>query len=474
MKKIIYSILCIVVLQICMVSCGEDDAQLGAPPVATDATFTYSPSAANKNIINFTSTTEAFLKKWDFGNGAFAEGDNVKGTFATKGSYQVKLTAYTSGGSITSSQIIEIAETDPTLLNIPFYNLLTGGVSKTEGKTWVVDKNSKGHLGVGPTAGTIPEWYSAGPNEKDGKNLYDDEMTFKLADFEFDYDAHGTIYVNAAFSTVFPGTVSEGNGPDYFAPYPTQKLKWSANEISTDKWELTINGGFLGYYSGGSTYEVLAIDENELYVRSVQGGVPGNVWYQKFIPKDYVPPVVTPPYKITDLNQNFDDPGNVNFIGNSSGSITTYDNPAPKPINISKKVGMYIKPTGGSGEYANIQATSNFKFDLRDRHVFRLKAYLPDYNDYTTTYQNEPWQSYNTLQKQVSIKLQNSALGGDAYKTQVEVIQGNLETEKWIELTFDFSSAASRTDLDTIVLQIGGEGTYADGIFFFDDFELLP
>ncbi len=110
--------------------------------------------------------------------------------------------------------------------------------------------------------------------------------------------------------------------------------------------------------------------------------------------------------------------------------------------------------------------------DLRDRHVFRLKVFIPDYNDFTTE-AAEDWQSYKTLQKQVSVKLQNRELGGNAWTTQTEVIQPVAELNKWVELTFDFSSAADREDYDQIVIQIGGEAIYTGGIFFIDDFELL-
>jgi hypothetical protein len=52
----------------------------------------------------------------------------------------------------------------------------------------------------------------------------------------------------------------------------------------------------------------------------------------------------------------------------------------------------------------------------------------------------------------------------------VDIVKENLEKDKWLELTFDFSPDAAHTDLDKIVIQFGGEGHKAPGIFFFDDF----
>jgi len=49
-------------------------------------------------------------------------------------------------------------------------------------------------------------------------------------------------------------------------------------------------------------------------------------------------------------------------------------------------------------------------------------------------------------------------------------VKADLETDKWIELTFDFSGVSTRQDYDKIVIQFGAEGHAGPGIFFFDDF----
>lgn len=96
---------------------------------------------------------------------------------------------------------------------------------------------------------------------------------------------------------------------------------------------------------------------------------------------------------------------------------------------------------------------------------------IPSYNDYTTEFDVAgDWVSNKKLLPQVAIKLQNGGLGGNAYTTQTEIVKANLETDKWIELTFDFSGVSSREDYDKIVIQFGAEGHKGSGIFFFDDF----
>jgi hypothetical protein len=474
MKKIFYNVIWILSAQFLLFACQEDAPQLGEAPTAEQASFTFEPTIENDNIIAFSSTSDAFLKKWDFGNGTKAEGNEVKGTFPAKGTYEVTLTVFTSGGSISSKQNVVIAETDPLLLDIPQFNNLTGGPSAANGKTWVIDKTVGGHFGVGPAESNSPDWYKAGPNEKDGAGFYDDEITFNLNGFKFSNQTNGDIFVNGAHKDEIGSNPQPAAGDykvDYTAP---DNLTWSLSEDDNGVWTLTLNGGEMGYYTGVTTFTVLTIEENELYVKYLDSANPALAWYMRFIPKGFTHPVDEPDYKITDLFENFNGSSNVSFFDDSNAQlIEAYDNPATVGINTSSKVGKYIKGDGNSGEYGNIQIRLDYKMDIRQRNKFRLKVFIPSYNDYTTT-GGEGWQSYNTLQKQVSVKLQNNDLGGSAYTTQVEVKQTNLETDKWIELEFDFSGVADRTDFDQIVIQMGGEAIFTGGTFFFDDFELLP
>lgn len=65
------------VLMVVMTACKEDIAELGAPPKQEDAAFEFTPSTTSNNVLEFTSPSSAFLKKWDFGNGQTGEGNTV-------------------------------------------------------------------------------------------------------------------------------------------------------------------------------------------------------------------------------------------------------------------------------------------------------------------------------------------------------------------------------------------------------------
>lgn len=479
MKKILYSLVWVLAIHTLLTACKEENPQLANPPVASDVTFTYEYDTENPNIVHFTNTSEGFKAIWDFGNGQSSGENDASIGYPVKGDYTVKLTILTAGGAATSSQIVEIENTNPLMLDIPEYNMLTGGANDADGKTWMVDKDIPGHLGVGPNGGAGPDWYSAGPNEKTGKHLYDDEMTFKLDGFSFSHVVNDYFYANGGYGTL-PGALPEpGGGADYIVPWTPKVSTWNVTNNGDGTYGLTVsNGEFIGYYQGATAYTILSLSNDEMHIRAKDpnAGDPCCTWYQRLIRKGYVRP--TDPeepmeYKIEDIEDNFEGSSDVEYANDAGGIITVgYDNPAPVGINTSGNVALYVKTNGAGSQFANVQIRLDYKMDIRVRNKFKLKVFIPGYNDYTTT-GGEPWQSYNTLQKQVSIKLQNRELGGNAYTTQAEVKHTNLETDKWLELEFDFSGVSTREDFDQIVIQLGGEAIHTGGIFFIDDLELL-
>ena len=187
MKKITLRLIATFFLLVFINGCKETVPELGVPPTQDDAVFTFAPTTETPNKVKFTGSSTAFLKKWDFGNGTEGEGHEVIGIYPFKGKYLVTLTAFTSGGSISSTQEVTIVADDPTLLDIPVYNFLTGGIAKPAGKTWIIDATRAGHFGVGPnpsdaTLGDVPNYYSAGPNEKPGAPVF--TMMSSLSSFQ--------------------------------------------------------------------------------------------------------------------------------------------------------------------------------------------------------------------------------------------------------------------------------------------------
>ena len=428
-------------------SCREDLPQLGVAPTEADAAFTFKASTNSKNILVFSNASSAFVKKWDLGNGKTEEGNEVTGTYPVKGTYTVKLTVFTSGGSVTSTQQVVIENTDINLLDIPVYNLLTGGATKPAGKTWVIDATRDGHFGVGPnpsdaTLGDVPNYYSANANDKVGTGLYDDEFTFSLTNFSFTQKTNGDVYLNNKYAADFPGAFD--NLGDKTAPFtaPTN-LTWTIPDPSSETKLLTISlGGFVGYYSGSRTYKIVSLSENELILRSVDAKDPLLAWYQRFIPKGYVPPLPTPAFSTLPINF---ETSKAPFVGFEGASYDVINNPFATGLNTSAKVGKYEKGTQQS--FAGLQTNFETKFDFSTKTTFQLKVYSP-------------------VVGRALLKLETA----DNSATAIEVFAEMTEINKWQTLSFNFPNAKSNT-YNRISLFFDFDKNNG-GTFYFDDIDL--
>jgi PKD repeat protein len=274
--------LLLIIIALAFFSCKKEDPQLGEAPSASDANFTFKPSATKNNIIEFSAENQEILCMWDFGNGSTGEGNKVKGIYPYAGTYTVKLTVFNKGGSKSSTKQIIIAEDDLTLLDNPIYNKLTGGVTGQGFKIWHIDSTSAGHFGVGPdpesASGPIPEWYAASANEKVGCGLYNDRYIFYLNGFKFDMKTQGEAYVHNTLAGNFPGSFL--NSGDFTAPY---------DEILNQTWNLTegtenlitiSNNAFIGMYTGVNTYRIVSLTDSTMFLQ-YKHHTGGLHWYLK-------------------------------------------------------------------------------------------------------------------------------------------------------------------------------------------------
>jgi hypothetical protein len=455
----------------------RSEYSLGPKPTADQLSFTATPSTETPNIIDFTYTSELMgVVSWDLGNNSTIKGDEVTGEYPFKGEYTVVMTVYTTGGSASISKTVTIAADDMSLVNTPWYNALTGGVSNTAGKTWVFDQYHAGHFGVGPVASLSPDWWAAAAEDKTESSMYTQKFTFTQVGVKMVWENNGYVYTNNAGRLAladlgYTNAVVPGAG-DYDVEYaPKAAYTFSLNETAGT---LTLSdGAFFGHYAGTSTYQILTLNDTVLYVKCASTVEVGNGWWYRFIPiEKNVKPVIIIPIKAVPLADDFESAtAQVALTKETMGALTNafYSNPAPVPVNESSKVYLYQKSTEF---YSNIFfAAGSYKFDLTTQNKITMKVFIPSYNDYVTDNSVAGgWISNAKLQKKVAVKLQNSSLGGNAWTTQTEISYTDLATDQWIELTFDFSSVSDRQDYDKIVIQFGGEGHAGPGIFFFDDF----
>jgi len=354
------------------------------------------------------------------------------------------------------------------------YTALTGGASNLTGKTWVFDQYNAGHFALGPVGDATPSWWSCKAEEKTESSLYSQEFTFTQVGVKMTWKNNGSVYTNEngrkALATLgYPNSVVPGAG-DFDVNYaPKASYTFSLDE--TAKTITLSDGAFFGHYAGTSTYEIVTLTEDLLYVKCTSTTEPTNVWWYRFIPKEKnVKPII--PVRAVSLSENFESITNkVVFTYDNMGPLVDpyYSNPAPVGVNTSNKVFLYEKT---SSFYSNIYFDAKtYKFDLTTQNKIKMKVYIPSYNDYTTD--NAVAGDYVTnkkLQYKVVVKLQDTSMGDNTWQTQTEIAKDNLTTDRWIDLTFDFSSVSTHVDYDRIAIQFGGEGHAGPGIFFLDDF----
>lgn len=439
-NKIYFILLAFAAMAILPACEPEEDAKpdLGPAPTSESVTFTFEYDSANPNIVHFTNTTpDGFIAKWNFGNGSSADGQEATAAYPLRGDYTVTLTVFTKSGRASNSQVVSIAQTNPEMLNTPEFAKLTGGPDQLEGKTWVIDGTRAGHMGVGPAGSKSPEWWQAPPLDKQGLGLYDDEYTFKLIDFKFELNNNGDVFVNGAHAGDLGGTPGAGDQAVQYS-FPAD-LNWSISDGPNGARLLTIsNGATIGFYTGVSTYEILSLEENEMFIRFLDAKDPALAWYHRLIPKGYVPPVEEP--KGAKLPINFDsaEPAFDVFGGNSFAII---DNPDPTGANTSAKVGETVH---GNEPWGGIAVQLEDALDFSTQAFFKMKV----------------WSPKTGIAK---FKVESSTDPNNAREVDVQM----TETNAWQELTFDFSGAPSgQFDRIALFFDFGGpQGT----TFYFDD-----
>jgi hypothetical protein len=274
-------------LQIMAVVVGADDAN---------------PEGDGSGLVNFTATAQdAITYKYVFSDGTSEvapTGELVK-RFTQVGVNTYSITVVASGtGGVSTSSTIEVtvrSEFD----DAEAIQFLTGGSSKT----WYWAADEPGHLGVGQNdanaeANYFANFYQATPFEKDGADealcLYQDEMTFTLdgSTLLYQLDNNGQTYFNAAYESVANGSAGfdfcydfEVLGEPQVVNLAPSESFVAQNDIAGQTRGTVMNfseGGFMSYYIGATSYEILSITNNRLVVRAVQGNDAGLAWYHIF------------------------------------------------------------------------------------------------------------------------------------------------------------------------------------------------
>jgi len=318
-------------------SCQDEDQEFGALKAPTNITLNYevlgqdadNPNGDGSGIVNFSATADdAITYIYSFGDNtdnASAPSGNSSHRFTRTGlsSYNVTVTASGLGG-VTSSKSINI-EVFSAFDDIEAKSFLSGApisqdsdgldvinISSPVTKVWYLDDSKTGHLGVGPSLAFdiqiygapreyyYPSFFSAAPGTfcgNDGDCFCDDELIFTLnPDGSMNYllDNKGTTFFNgnAAHQAIAGGA----GGGDACLDFDTSTVSNVSFAPGSEDWSLVADpsfesrgtqmnfsdSGFMSYYVGSSSYEIIEITETELYVRTLDAADPNLAWYHKF------------------------------------------------------------------------------------------------------------------------------------------------------------------------------------------------
>jgi hypothetical protein len=284
-----------------LTGCNEENATLGPPPPAPE--FSINQNDPNNVIFTITSA-KGFMVNWDFGNGTLSQKmvDTVYFPFAD--TYSVSLAVSGKGGATVTEKEVVIQQTDPKICADVYYALLSGGCGKPS-KTWVMSSTADSVLGNGPPSpkdsnsnGTssyndkISYWWNSSrattPPLPDARSL-DDEYVFALKGFVYKNESHGHFFFNWKWANKLFGASQATYADTIWSYIPNNPATWKLEKVpaapddtaggkkayftddATGKdFNLILqlsNDNYMGYGSGTSTYQILAIDSAKMLLR---------------------------------------------------------------------------------------------------------------------------------------------------------------------------------------------------------------
>lgn len=452
----------------------SDDHSLGAiVPIANeDVSFSKQISSKSKNVIEFINTTNSktpYAILWDFGNNVTSKDKIATASYPYAGKYIVTLSLYTADGSIaTRTEEVIIESDDPTLLSSDTFIFLTGGTSKQNGTTWVIDQYNNfttevkektglaisGHMGLGPIDGYSQEWWGASPNAKSDWSLYSSKFTFIQNGLKLNISNQGVGYGRAATYTKGGYTLIEQKGDDAILKYKGGSYTFDITEGGKYPILKLSGDAFLGYYCGTQEYEIIYQTSDVMALRQANT-IEGQDWILVYcreelnVGKRPATKELKEDFESTQLAINFE-PSNLGPRTGVVDNYLAYDN-----LNTSLKAFAYEKVN--SQGVISYTAT-DYTFDLKNQNQIKLQVLIPQA---TITSGSEA---------KITVKLQDST--GVASEAVREVTLNNTDLDKWSEIEFDFSAWSTNQSYDKLIILCGGNNN-SKGMFYLDNFQFI-
>lgn len=266
-------------------SCKPTELQtpdIGSAPSPSDLSFTISEGPDLFHFVLRNTSSVTGMPFWNLGNGSVGNGDTIVAYYSQPDTYTISMSLYTNGGSTRIDTTLVTTETDWDALSNPTIELISGGAEAVNGKTWVIDSLTPGHLGVGPDLENSTQWWAAGKTEKAGTGLYDDEINFSIIRFKVTYDNKGVSYVKSFRKDDPAYTNARPKSGDYMVNYATPVTGiWSFLEEDGKKYLIiTAPKPIYPCFDTGAKdgkYLILKVTETNMELSCFGGD--GNAWH---------------------------------------------------------------------------------------------------------------------------------------------------------------------------------------------------
>ena len=311
-KNIFVSILALIIF-----GCQEEEPTLDTIIVPENLTVSTVISTDGSGIVEFSAAAEnaiTYTYKFSDGETVVSPDGTATKRFTLVGlnTYNYSVIAYGTGG--VSSSALYTVQVESDFSDFQAIELLTGGDISDDGavvtatsKTWYLAASEPGHLGVGATLAFLPDqfwfpaFFAAGPFERCaednvGSCFCDDELTFTLNttgnQLTYELNNNGSTFFNAGHQAIVGQDAGEdacfefdSSGTSIVSLAPTS-VNWSLVPDPAFDPRGTIlnfsNGGFMSYYVGSSSYEILEITNDFLHARTIDANDSNLAWYLKF------------------------------------------------------------------------------------------------------------------------------------------------------------------------------------------------
>lgn len=308
----------LLILLLFSVSCEKDKYEFGDIIAPSNVGFTIeivgqdedNPNGDGSGVVNLVATADNEINyRFDFGDGksTMSPSGSTSHMYTDTGlnTYHIIVSAIGTGGVMSS--VVETVEIYVSFSDVEAENYLAGA-NVGDSKTWYWAANLPLHVGLGPVEDDYGNGEFAWEAWWNGIQPFDEEKYCMYEDqFVFSRTADGITFEQTQGPAFVPGTHAGTIGLDgdtchedaaipvdiygvknvsFFPSGSKAALEGSYNGEPYRQTSFEISdGGFMGWFVGTSTYDIIYITETEMRVRFIEEG-DDYAWYALFQTQD--------------------------------------------------------------------------------------------------------------------------------------------------------------------------------------------